>query len=273
MRPPRKDTDRRFEPGQMAKHMDAEDLEIKTALKHSSLEGKEILEVGCGDGRMSFRYAGRAKRVVAIDPSADSIETARRNLPKQLATKLTFRVGRGEELGDFQPESFDVVFFTWSLCCTDIPVMGRAIDEAWRVLRRDGVLVNLQPSLNQPFGSGALTYVVKKKFGTTVDDERYRQARFALKYKALIEGMFDLVGEEEFPVKTVYDTVGDAVEDLARDAGEQYKRLDEKTKQRIQDDLKSRGTASGIEVVENAVLSALRKRGSRVPASRRTPLG
>lgn len=246
----------------MAKHVDPEGLEINKAFRHASFEGKDVLEIGCGDGRLSFKYAAKANRVVAIDPSSDSIEAAKRSLPKGLASKLTFRVGRGEELGDLPAESFDLVFFSWSLCCTDVPVMGRALDEAWRVLKRNGTLINLQPSLYQPFESGALTYLVKKRFGTSVDEERYAQARFALKYKSLIERMFDLVAEEEFGVDTRYDTVEDALEEVTRDAKEQYARLDGKTKQRIRDELKSRLTRNGIVLTENAVLSVFRKHDS-----------
>jgi len=251
----------------MAKHTDTDDAEIRTVMRYCSFQGKDILEVGCGDGRLSLKYAARANRAVAIDPDAESIAIARRSLPKELGTKLTFRVGRGEELLDYQPETFDMVFFTWSLCCTDIPVMGKALDEAWRVLKRKGMLVNLQPSLYQPFEQGALTYLVKKKFGTSVDDERYRQSRFALKYKSLIEGMFDLVAEEEFPVKTTYDKVDDAVEDLARGAREQYESLNAERKRRILRELKARAAANGIVSVENALLTVLRKREGRLSLS------
>lgn len=137
--------------------------------------------------------------------------------------------------------------------------MGKALDEAWRVLKRNGLLVNLQPSLYQPFEQGALAYLVKKKFGTSVDDDRYRQSRFALKYKSLIEGVFDLVVEEEFPVRTMYDTVQDAIEDLARGAREQYDSLTKGKKRRIREALKSRMTANGIAAIENALLTVVRK--------------
>lgn len=246
----------------MAKHVDSEGLEIKTVLRYTSFENKDILEIGCGDGRLTFKYAQVARRVIAIDPSEVSIETANRNTPKSLASTLTFRVGMGEDLSDYEAESFDVIFFTWSLCCTSVPVMGRALDEAWRVLKRDGILVNIQPSLHQPFMSGALTYLVKKKFGTSVDDERYRQSRLALKYKSLVEGMFDLVGEDEFAVKTVYDTVEDAIDDTKSGANAEYVGLDERTKRRIHNKLASGMTESGIVMIENAVLTILRKRGT-----------
>jgi len=244
----------------MAKHMDSEDVEVPNVMKLCSFKNKDILEIGCGDGRLSIKYAGKARHVTAIDPNDESIATARRNLPKNLATKISFAVRRGEELGDYRSESFDIVFFSWSLCCTDIPVMGRALDEAWRVLRRGGTLINLQPSLFQPFDQGALTYLVKKRFGTSVDVENYRQARFALKYKSLIEGMFDFVAEKEFPVTTLYETVRDAVEDLATGAREQYESLSARQKRHIRGELEGRDTGSGIVSVENALLTVLRKR-------------
>ncbi len=242
----------------MAKRVDPEGLEIRTVSRHASFDGRDVLEIGCGDGRLALKYAHIARRVVAIDPNADSIKLARRNLPDDLSSKLEFRIGRGEELA-FPAESFDLVFFTWSLCCTDIPVMGKALEEAWRVLKPKGTLINLQPSLHQPFESGALSYLIRKKFGTTVDDERYRQSRFALKYLSLIEKRFGLVAEEEFTVSTYFDTVDDALADLTRDVKELYEKLDAQRKQKIHETLRSTLTDGGILTKENAVVSVFRK--------------
>src|SRR2546428_1788747 len=168
-----------------------------------------------------------ARRVVAIDPLDEGIEKAKSNKPKNLHRKVDFHVGHGEKLS-FPDQSFDVVFFSWSLCCTDIPKMGKALDEASRVLRPGGTLINLQPSLHQPFSSGAVSYLIQKKFGTSVDDDRYRQSRLALKYLALIEESFNLVEEEEFTVNTYYDTIDEAVDDSIRVRKEQYDKLDER---------------------------------------------
>jgi len=175
----------------MAKLQDPEGIETKTVLKHLTFDGKDVLEIGCGDGRLTFKYAEMARRVVAIDPIEESIEKAKSNRPKNLHHRLEFLVGQGEKL-TFPDQSFEIVFFSWSLCCTDIPKMGKALDEASRVLRPGGDLINLQPSLQQPFSNGAVSYLVQKKFGTSVDDERYRQSRLVLKYLALIEERFNL---------------------------------------------------------------------------------
>jgi len=53
----------------MAKLQDPEGIEMKAVLKHLSFDGKDVLEIGCGDGRLTFKYAEMARRVVAIDPS------------------------------------------------------------------------------------------------------------------------------------------------------------------------------------------------------------
>jgi ubiquinone/menaquinone biosynthesis C-methylase UbiE len=242
----------------MAKLQDPEGIEIKTVLKHLSFDGKDVLEIGCGDGRLTLRYAQMARRVVAIDPLEEGIEKAKRDQPKNLLRKVEFRVGRGEKLV-FPDQSFEMVFFSWSLCCTDIPKMGKALDEASRVLRPGGTLINLQPSLHQPFSSGAVSYLIQKKFGTTVDDERYRQSRLALKYLALIEERLNLAEEEEFTVNTYYDTIDEAVDDSIRVRKEQYDKLDEGTKVRIRKILSSRMIQKKILVQENAVLTVLHK--------------
>ncbi len=251
----------------MAKHIDPEGIEIVTALKHVSFDAKSVLEVGCGDGRLTFKYAGMAGNVIGIDPDSSGIEKAKQNTPGDLVSKLEFRVGGAQEL-EFPDESFDLVFFTWSLCCTDIPIMGRALAEAWRVLKSQGILFNLQPSLQQDFNSGGIGYLITKKFGTSVDDERYRQSRFALKHSSLIQRKFSLLAEENFTVTTYYDTVQDLLDDITREAKDKYSRLDEETKLRIRENLNARLTEKGIISSENAVLSVFRKSS---PSSRNNP--
>ena len=70
-----------------------------------------------------------AKRVVAIDPEAEEIEKAKKKVSESLESKLKFQVGRGEEL-PFPEGSYDLVFFTYSLCCISPPYMRKALEEA-----------------------------------------------------------------------------------------------------------------------------------------------
>jgi ubiquinone/menaquinone biosynthesis C-methylase UbiE len=73
-----------------------------------------VLELGCGDGRLTFRYADEAASVLAVDPDAEAIEQARRALPKKLANTVTFAVCAAEEV-DVPAASFDLALFSWSL--------------------------------------------------------------------------------------------------------------------------------------------------------------
>jgi ubiquinone/menaquinone biosynthesis C-methylase UbiE len=249
----------------VTKRQDPEGTEMKTALRHATFVGKDILEIGCGDGRITFSYAGMARKIVAIDPLPESIKMAKEQTPRGLSRKLEFQVGNGEKLR-FPDESFDMVFFTWSLCCTDIPSMGKALDEAWRVLKRGGTLINLQPSLHQPFSRGVISYLIQKKFGTSVDDERYAESRRALKYASLVAEKFFPISEEEFTVNTYFDTVDEALDDFTRDRKEQYDRLDPKTKGRIRNVVNSMTGKNGVLTQENAVLTLLSKTSPGLPS-------
>ena len=75
------------------------------------LKGAEVLEIGCGDGRLTRRYAALASRVLAIDPHAGRIDAARA-LPA--APHVEFRRAAAADLAPASP-GFDVAVLAWSL--------------------------------------------------------------------------------------------------------------------------------------------------------------
>jgi ubiquinone/menaquinone biosynthesis C-methylase UbiE len=75
---------------------------------------KRVLEVGCGDGRLTLRLARLGALVHAIDPDERLIREARESLPKRLAGRVRYRVGKAEDLR-LPDQSFDAVVFSWSL--------------------------------------------------------------------------------------------------------------------------------------------------------------
>jgi 2-polyprenyl-3-methyl-5-hydroxy-6-metoxy-1,4-benzoquinol methylase len=77
------------------------------------IDGARVLEIGCGDGRLTRRYAGRARAIVAIDPDQAAIATFRRSVPPHLAPRIELRVERWSASAASGP--FDVVIFSWSL--------------------------------------------------------------------------------------------------------------------------------------------------------------
>jgi ubiquinone/menaquinone biosynthesis C-methylase UbiE len=231
---------------------------MKAILQRVSFRGKNILEIGCGDGRLTFEYARLVEKVVGIDPDISQIKRARKEVPKGLTGKVKFQVGKGEEL-DFPDNSFDIVFFSWSLCCIDSPMMERALSQAWRVLKKNRILVNLQGSLQQPFEKGSIYHMITGKFPESFEDVGFTQARYALKYATIAERKFRLIAEEEFPVNTYYDTVQDFLDGLNSETWEEYNRLDEDRKKEIRSKLSLMRSRKGILLRENAVLSVLRK--------------
>jgi len=98
---------------------------------------RAILEIGCGDGRLSVLLACCARTYVALDPDAEAIRKA-----QALASQVDFRIGTGEDL-DFADASFDVVLFILSLHHQDSRI---ALEEAHRVLAPEGRLIVLEPS-------------------------------------------------------------------------------------------------------------------------------
>ena len=100
------------------------------------LRGRRVLEVGCGDGRVTALIAEESAQFIAIDPDAARIGRARQDMPG-----VDFRIGTGEDL-KFPEGFFDLVLFTLSLHHQDSFL---AIKEAARVLRGDGRILVIEP--------------------------------------------------------------------------------------------------------------------------------
>jgi 16S rRNA A1518/A1519 N6-dimethyltransferase RsmA/KsgA/DIM1 with predicted DNA glycosylase/AP lyase activity len=68
-----------------------------------------VLEIGCGDGRLTSRYAHQAASIIAIDPDTDAVAELARALPGVDARAISI-----DELS-LPPSSVDVALFAWSL--------------------------------------------------------------------------------------------------------------------------------------------------------------
>ena len=76
--------------------------------------GRRVLEMGCGDGRLTPGIARDSESVLAFDPDADAVASARRSLPAELAQRVVFRAASAKEI-ELERHSFDIVVFSWSL--------------------------------------------------------------------------------------------------------------------------------------------------------------
>lgn len=102
----------------------------------ADLNNKQVLEIGCGDGRITSLLVGKAESLIAIEPDAKKIREARKKVPG-----ADFRIGSGVTL-EFSNAYFDLVIFTLSLHHQDSLA---AIREATRVLKDEGQILIIEP--------------------------------------------------------------------------------------------------------------------------------
>ncbi len=101
----------------MAIRVDPENNETRALFDMANFGGQHVLEIGCGDGRLTWRYADQAAHVTAIDPVATQIALAREHLPGQLQDRLEFHSIAFEDFAAAsEPSVFDIVILSWSLC-------------------------------------------------------------------------------------------------------------------------------------------------------------
>lgn len=99
----------------MTIRIDPERNEIGLLKEADSWSGKKVIEIGCGDGRLTLRIAGLgAGSIHAVDPGRELIRSARKNLPARLKHTIHYNVGSAEKL-DHPSDSFDIAVFSWVL--------------------------------------------------------------------------------------------------------------------------------------------------------------
>ena len=94
--------------------LDPEEAHLGALRRLVDFQGRRVLELGCGDGRLTLGIAEDAASVLAFDPDAAAVERAQQSLPAELAERVSYRVASGKEI-EFEPLSFDLVVFSWSL--------------------------------------------------------------------------------------------------------------------------------------------------------------
>ncbi len=98
----------------MPRVVDAEGAHLAAILRAADFSDKRVLEVGCGDGRLTWGIAANASSVFAFDPKADAIRSARSACTEDLRLRVRFEVASAAEI-EVEPQSVDLVFFSWSL--------------------------------------------------------------------------------------------------------------------------------------------------------------
>ncbi len=98
----------------MTVSIDPEEAESRVMHRLVDFSGREVVEIGCGDGRLTWRYADRAERVLAVDPDPEEVAIARHSLPARLHTTVEFHVA--DVITESLPSGeFDLAILSYSL--------------------------------------------------------------------------------------------------------------------------------------------------------------
>ncbi len=89
---------------------------VETAIIHDlvDFDGMSVLEVGCGNGRLTWSYGNEASEVIALDVNEAKIKEAVEACPVELRAKVTFRAADVNSL-DTGDDSFDIAVLSYSL--------------------------------------------------------------------------------------------------------------------------------------------------------------
>ncbi len=94
--------------------LDPEEAHLAALRRVADFTGARVLEVGCGDGRLTVGIAERATSVLAFDPDEDAVARAREALPAELADRITYRAASATAV-EIARSEYDIVVFSWSL--------------------------------------------------------------------------------------------------------------------------------------------------------------
>ena len=97
----------------MTQQQDPEQNELRYLHRFAGCAGKRVLEIGCGDGRLTWQYAKLTHRTIGIDPNPDDLRIANVDKPHDLEKNVHFACARSEYL-PFSKESVDLAIFAWS---------------------------------------------------------------------------------------------------------------------------------------------------------------
>jgi len=98
----------------MSFQKDPEKSEQKILNRLVAFQDQQVLEVGCGEGRLTWKYAASARQVTGIDPDRDVLRVAYYDMPRSLRNTTTFSCASALHL-PFPGETFDIALLSWSL--------------------------------------------------------------------------------------------------------------------------------------------------------------
>ncbi len=93
---------------------DPEGNEKKHLHRAVDFNSKRVLEIGCGEGRLTWQYASASSLTIGLDADKNAVRVASIDRPTKLNNKVYFSAAQAEYL-PFRKETFDIAILAWSL--------------------------------------------------------------------------------------------------------------------------------------------------------------
>ena len=152
-----------------------------------ALDGKHILELGCGSAMITRDIAtagpGRTVTALEVDEAAHD-----RNLQITDLPNVEFGLAGAQEI-PLEDESVDVVFMFKSLHHVPLELMDQSMREIYRVLKPGG-----RAYISEPIFAGDFNEILRLFH----DEQAVREAAFTAVKKAVDTGLFSLIEETFF---------------------------------------------------------------------------
>lgn len=163
-----------------------------------ALDGKHILELGCGGAVITrdIASAGADRRITALE--VDEIAHGK-NMQITDLPNVTFGLAGAQDI-PLENETVDVALMFKSLHHVPLDLMDQAMREIGRVLKPGGVAY-----ISEPVFAGAFNEILRLFH----DESKVREAAFATLEKAVDDGMFELVEETFFNSPMKFESFAD----------------------------------------------------------------
>ena len=93
---------------------DPENFERKKLLDFADFADSRVLEIGCGEGRLTWKYAPASSLTFGLDPDMDALHIAQTDRPADLRDRVHLTRASAYHL-PLPKEKFDIAILAWSL--------------------------------------------------------------------------------------------------------------------------------------------------------------
>jgi ubiquinone/menaquinone biosynthesis C-methylase UbiE len=181
-----------------------------------SLDGKHILELGCGSAEITRNIAtsGADRKITALEVDEIAHE---KNLQISDLPNVTFGLSGAQDI-PLEDESVDVVLMFKSLHHVPLDLMEPSMHEIRRVLKPGGLLY-----ISEPIFAGEFNEILRLFH----DEQKVREAAFNTIKKVVDGGLFNLVEETFFNSPMKFENFAEYENNVIK-ATHSNHRLDEK---------------------------------------------